>query len=105
MRGTSTSALGNGAMGMVWIGLLTASEGNAIRCSSPVSVDTTLFSGTDSSDTATLCSWTDSGGTATLCSWTETGKVRRRSGTISFVGGGTTGAVLEGGREEEGEGT
>jgi hypothetical protein len=48
VRGTSTSALGNGAMGMVCIGLLTAKKVNAIRCSSPVSVDTTLFSGSNS---------------------------------------------------------
>ena len=93
MRGTSTSALGHGAMGVVGIGLLTAKDGSTTRYSCTVSVDTTV------------CCGTDSGGTATLCSWTETGKVRRWSCTMSFAGAGTAGAVLEGGKKEELEGT
>jgi hypothetical protein len=93
VRGTSTSALGNGAMGVVGIGLLTAKDGSTTCCSCTVSVNTTI------------CSGTNSGGTATLCSWTETGKVRRRSCTMAFAGGGTAGAVLEGGEKEEVEGT
>jgi hypothetical protein len=61
-REKSTSALGNGAMGVVCIGLLTAKEGNTTRCSCTVSVDTILCSGTDSGGTAatTLCSRMDS---------------------------------------------
>ena len=92
MRRTSTSALGNGAIGVVCIGLLTAKDGSTTRCSCTVSVDTTL------------CCGTDSGGTATLCSSTEAGKVRRRSCTMLFDRGGTAGAMLEGGEKEEGEG-